>query len=160
MPAPGQRARGDTEGDGEFPSEVGSPENKPLIDTHRDGASLLHLCCWGRPMALSCVTSTHPNHSAQVPGRCPQEIGSPTQVGNNTSSFRNTELSSCQKSPGDPASKCGRHQGKMQRDLFLLLLPVRFLPPITGLQQTGGESGLVGREATMELGREQLLSER
>lgn len=70
------------------------------------------------------------------------------------------ELSSCQKSPGDPASKRGRHQGKMQRDLFLLLLPVRFLPPITGLQQTGGESGLVGREATMELGREQLLSER
>ncbi|XP_052540112.1 TP53-target gene 5 protein isoform X1 [Tympanuchus pallidicinctus] len=86
-------------------------------------------------MALSCATLTTVLWSL---GSVPRRSGSLAQVGNDTSSFRDTELSSCQKSSGDPASKRGRHQGKMQRDLFLLLLPVRFLPSITGLQQTGG----------------------
>lgn len=121
VPGPGQKTggdRGDAEVGGESPLLVGTPKNKPCQIPAGSGsaaaASLPPLCLQHRLTAPSCVNSPHPNANAHVLGRCPLEIRVTSSGRNDASSpLGNTELSSCQKSPGEPASKCTRHQEKM-----------------------------------------------
>lgn len=114
-------------------TSLAGPREIPAGSAPTRSSILPHLCRGCRLMALPCVTSTRPHCNPRSLGGVPWRRGSPAQVGNDTSSFQDTELSSCQRSPGKPASKRARHQEKTQRDSFLLPLPVRFLPSITGL---------------------------
>lgn len=104
-----------------------------------------HPClpCASSAGSQHCLVSIAPALSANA------QVTSP---GGNVTSSPHAGSSSCQKTPGGPASKCPCHCEKMKGDLFLLPFLLRFFPFIRGL---GGESGSCG--VRMELGRNRQL---